>query len=152
MRFTLYTEKTVSECIKTLNERIESKKNSKTGVRGRTNKNGEFSLWSSARVLFVFKRITQMNAKVIREGGNTIIQGFVPDGMSPYWLTIAGVVLIAVCVGFLVLGDNFLAVIGLAAGIGAYVMLRGDYRNSEFLLVEVEKTLKASPNPPKKKS
>ncbi|HRF98556.1 MAG TPA: hypothetical protein PLZ51_25285 [Aggregatilineales bacterium] len=152
MRFTLYTEKTVSECIKTLNERIESKKNSKTGVRGRTNKNGEFSLWSSARVLFLFKRITQMNAKVTREGGNTIIQGFVPDGMSPYWLTIAGVVLIAVCVGFLVLGDNFLAVIGLVAGIGAYVMLRGDYRNSEFLLVEVEKTLKASPNPPKKKS
>jgi hypothetical protein len=152
MRFTLYTEKTVSECIKTLNERIEAKKNSKTGVRGRTNKNGEFSLWSSARVLFLFKRITQMNAKVIRESGNTVIQGFVPDGMSPYWLTIAGVVLIAVCVGFLILGDNFLAVIGLVAGIGAYVMLRGDYRNSEFLLVEVEKTLKASPNPPKKKT
>jgi hypothetical protein len=30
-------------------------------------------------------------------------------------------------------------------------MLRGDYRNSEALLVEVERTLKASPNPPKKK-
>jgi len=55
-------------------------------------------------------------------------------------------------VGFLILNENLFAVIGLLAGAFAYVMLRGDYRNSEFLLVEVEKTLKASPNMPKKKN
>jgi len=152
MRFTLYTDKTVSDCVKSLNERIEAKKNSKNGVRGKANKNGEFSLSSSARVLFFFPRVTQMNAKIIREGGNTVINGFVPDGMSAYWLTISGVVLVAVCVGFLILNENLFAVIGLLAGAFAYVMLRGDYRNSEFLLVEVEKTLKASPNMPKKKN
>jgi len=152
MRFTLYTDKSVSDCTKTLAERIEAKQNSKNGVRGHINqKTHEFSLQMSAKIWFLFKRTTQMNGKISKEGGQTIINGFVPDGMSPYWMTISGVVLMAVCVGFLILNENFLAVLGFGAGAFAYVMLRGDYRNSEALLVEVERTLKASPNPPKKK-
>jgi hypothetical protein len=152
MRFTLYTDKSVSDCTKTLIERLEVKQNSKNGVRGTVNqKTHEFNLQMGCRVLFIFPRSTQMNGKIGKEGGQTVINGFVPDGMSPYWMTISGMVLAVVCGGFLVLGENGLALLSIVAGLAAYVMLRGDYRNSEALLVEVERTLKASPNPPKKK-
>lgn len=152
MRFTLYAEKSVSECVKALNERIDAKKNSKQGVRGKADKNGDFSLWISTKVIFIFKRTTTMNAKIRRESGNTLIEGFVPDGMSPYWMGIAGLFLVGVCAGFLLIGETVLAVLGALIGAISYVILRGDYRNSDLLLLEVERTLKASPKPPKKKS
>ncbi len=152
MRFTLYTEKSVSDCTKTLIERIQAKQNSKNAIRGNVNqKTHEFTLQIGCKILFLFPRSTQMNGKISKEGGQTVIHGFVPDGMSPYWMFISGVVLAVVCGGFLILGENALAVLGILAGFSAYVMLRGDYRNSEALLVEIERTLKASPQPPKKK-
>ncbi|MCL4256360.1 MAG: hypothetical protein KJ043_21560 [Anaerolineae bacterium] len=152
MRFTLYTEKSVSDCTKTLIERIQAKQNSKNGVRGNVNqKTHEFNLQIGCKILFLFPRSTQMNGKISKEGGQVTINGFVPDGMSPYWMLISGAVLAVVCGGFLILGENALAFLGILAGFSAYVMLRGDYRNSEALLVEIERTLKASPKPPKKK-
>lgn len=150
MRFTLYTEKSVSDCTKMLTERIQAK--SKNGLRGHVNqKIHEFTLQIGCQVLFVFHRSTQLTGKISRAGGYTIIDGFVPDGISPYWTSISGTVLGIICVGFLIVGENGLALLSIVAGLAAYVMLRGDYRNSEALLIEIERTLKASPTPSKKK-
>lgn len=151
MRFTLYTEKSLTDAVKTLSDRIQAKQNSKNGVRGNVAKNGEFSLWVSCKVAYMFKRTTTMNGKIGKEGGNTVIQGFVPDGMSPYWMTISGVVWAVVCLGFLLIGEPTPAILGVGVGLFAGFSLRGDYRNSESLLIDIEKTLKASPKPPKKK-
>jgi hypothetical protein len=37
-------------------------------------------------------------------------------------------------------------------GLAAFIPMHGDYINSDVLLIEVERTMKASPKPPKRQS
>jgi hypothetical protein len=151
MRYTLYTDKTVSQCLRDLNERLQArptKANPELG--GWIDKKGKFSLTYTSKVARRFSRTTRLSGRLKRESGTTIIQGYVSDGVSPSWMRILFAGLLAVVLALIVVGQALLSVAVLALGLVAYVPLRGDYVNSDVLLIAVEKTLKATPKPPKK--
>jgi hypothetical protein len=151
MRFTLYTDKTVPQCMSALNQRLQAKPTSaRPELNGWIEKGGTFSLSVTSRVAGRFPRTTRLTARAERESGTTIVRGHVSDGISPQWLRIVLVVVAVVGVGLVFVGEPFLALLTFVFGGIAYVPLRGDYVNSDVLLIEVERTLKATPKPPKK--
>jgi hypothetical protein len=145
VRFTYYTEKTVSQCMLALNERIHTS----SKLEGWTEKNGGFSLASSSKVVKRFSRTTQLQAKAERQGSVTIIKGYVSDGVGPREriVIIGALVLIGV---FLIVAAKALipGVITLAVAPVLYIPLAGDYTNSHVLVSEVQRTLKAKDSPP----
>lgn len=152
MRFVLYTDKTVSQCMKDLQERLEAK-GTKTRLEmdGWIQKGGDFSLAVTTKVANRFAKTTRLSGTVDRDKGVTVIEGYVSDGVSPYWLVILAVLLVVVCGVVFSIGERMLAIVIFVLGSATYIPLRGDYVNSDILLMEVEKTLKASPKPPKDK-
>lgn len=151
MQFTLYTQKTTRQCVKDLTERLQARgTKANPALGGWVNKDGGFCLTLIAPVLGRFNRTTRLQGRLWREGGVTVIEGYVSDGISPPWMRILALLLI---VGSLLLAISYGAMIGLVMmlfGLLAYIPLRGDYLNSDQLLVAVERTLKADPKPPKK--
>lgn len=152
MRYTLYTEKTVAQCLKDLNGRLQAKATKASpGLEGWIEKKGDFALKVTTPVIGRFKRTTRLTGHILRERGVTIIQGYVADGVGPGWLRLMGAGMVAVALLLALSGQYLLAVAVIATGLAAYIPLRGDYVNSDILLIAVEKTLKASPKPPKQK-
>lgn len=151
MQFTLYTEKTVSQCLKDLNERLHAKptKNS-PDLDGWVAKDGSFALTVTAPVLKRFRRKTRLTANIYRQKNVTMIDGYVSGGLSPSVLQVLGIILGIFCIYVALQGQMMTALMLLVAGLVAYIPLHGDYINSDVLLVIVEKTLKADPKPPKK--
>jgi len=150
MRFILYTDKTVSQCLSALNERMQQKgTKSRPEIDGWIEKSGQFSISVSQPVLGRFPRSTRLNADIQREKGITVIRGSVSDGVNPFWLRVLGVVVGIIALVMVLNNQAMLAVITLIFAAIAYVPLRGDYINSDLLLIEVERTLKANPKPPK---
>ena len=154
LRFTLFTEKSVSQCMRTLQERMEVKATkTRPAINGwAERKTGKFSITVTLPVFWRIKRTTRLNGEAKRERGVTVIDGYVSDGVSPHWQRILFGVLFIVCVLLIVTGQALLAVLSLVVGVAAFVPMIGDYKNSDVLLIEVERHLKASPNPPKSKS
>lgn len=151
MRFELFTEKSVSQCMRELNERIQAKPTkTRPELNGWIEKGGTFSIRITTKVAGRFPRSTRLSAKAQREKGITVIRGYVADGIGPQWLRILIGVVIFVALALWLTNEPMLAVIVLLFGGLAYIPMRGDYLNSDLLLLEVEKTLKASPKPPKK--
>ena len=151
MRFVLYTELTVSQCMRALNERMELKPTkTRPEIKGWTKKDGQFSIAVTLPVLVRIKRTTRMSGSATREAGSTVIRGYVSDGVSPQWQRIIFVVLLLMCLAMLVAGQPFLALASLVVGAATFIPLIGDYRNSDVLLIDVERLLKASPKPKKK--
>ena len=144
LRFTYYTEKTVSQCNSAINERLRS--SSRLG--GWTEKSGSFSLEVSSPVTRWFTRTTRLQAKAERESGVTIIKGYVSDGVNPRERVVIFGAL--VLVGALLIAAQALlpALIAIAAGVLLNIPLTGDYNNSRVLLSEVQRTLKARATPP----
>ena len=145
MRFTYYTEKTVSQCMVALNERIRSS----SKVEGWTEKNGSFSLAASSSVAKRFKRTTHLQAKAERQGSVTVINGYVSDGVGPRErLVIMGALILVG--GVLIVAARTLIPGVIALGIAPvlYIPLTGDYTNSRVLLSEIQRTLKAKDSPP----
>lgn len=152
MQFTLYTEKTIPQCSAALNERMQAKPTStRRELQGWIEKGGRFSLAVTSKVFGSIARTTRLTGVMQREAGITVIRGYVSDGVSPQWQKILAVVLLIVCAILLLGGQAVLALISLLMGGAAYVPFRGDYENSETLLIELERTLKASPKQPAKK-
>ncbi|MFW5692467.1 MAG: hypothetical protein ACOCX3_03865 [Chloroflexota bacterium] len=151
MRFTLYTEKTPAQCLRDLNERMQAKP-TKTNpeLGGWIDKKGRFSITLSSRVFGRIPRTTRLSARLERERGVTVIEGYVSDGLSPEWLRNLSVILLVVVGALIFSGEPMLALFTLLLGIVAAVLLYGDWINSDVLLKTVEKTLKADPKPPKK--
>jgi hypothetical protein len=150
MRFTLYTQKTVPQCMSALNERLQAKATAtRPELGGWIEKGGSFSLSVTSRVAKRFPRTTRLTGKAQRESGVTIVRGYVSEGISPQWLRVLFGVMLVVAVGLLLVDEPLLAVITFVFGGIAYIPLRGDYVNSDVLLLEVERTLKATPRPPK---
>ncbi|TVR20754.1 MAG: hypothetical protein EA396_09765 [Anaerolineaceae bacterium] len=151
MQFTLYSQKTTRQCVKDLTERLQARgTKANPALGGWVNKDGGFSLTLTAPVLGRFNRTTRLRGRLWRETGVTVIEGYVPDGISPFWMRVLGASLI---VGSLLLAVSYGVLIGLVMvlfGLLAYIPLRGDYLNSDQLLVAIERTLKADPKPPKK--
>jgi hypothetical protein len=135
-----------------INERMQAKgTKSRPELHGSIEKGGHFALAVTSRVFRAFKRTTKLTATASRDGGATVITGSVPDGVTPPWQRITLVLLLAVG-GLIVLsGQPMLALVVLLMGGLAFIPMIGDYNNSETLLIEVEKILKASPRPPRKK-
>lgn len=151
MRFVLYTDKTIAQCLRELNERMQVKgTKSRPEINGWIEKEGVFSISVTAPVIAKINRTTHLNARLERDKGVTVIRGYVSDGVSPYWTFILAIVMILVMAGFVYIDRPIYALLTLLFGLAAFIPMRGDYVNSDVLLIEVERTLKASPRPPKR--
>ncbi|MFQ3567112.1 MAG: hypothetical protein SNJ59_08925 [Aggregatilineales bacterium] len=153
MRFVLYTEKTVAQCMAAINERLHARATSaRPRMDGWMDKNGSFSIGVQTKVLGRFNRRTYLVAKAERQSGVTTIKGTVADGASPREMlfVFAGLLLVAL----LLLGSEspLLGVIVFPVAALLYIPLRGDRVNREILLAEVKRILKARSTPPKTKA
>ncbi len=151
MRFVLYSEKPLAECVKTLSERIaQSPTATRPALEGYAEKSGKFALGLSSTVFARFSRKTWLEGSISKDGGGTVIRGEVPDGANPqrqkyilYAIPATGL--------FLALNGAWLFAAAAVVLMGVVLItLRGDYYNGDRLLVEIERLLKASPKPPKK--
>ncbi len=150
MHFILYTEKTVSESLRSITERLQTKGTaSRPGLDGWIDKSGMFSISVSAPVIGNIPRRTNLRGKLERESGYTLVRGDVPSGATPAGIgaMLGGMGLVALIL--LSTGASLLAMAVIPfAGI-LFVILRGDDKNSEYLLDELMKMLRAKETPPK---
>jgi hypothetical protein len=152
MQFELYSQMTTAQCMRALTERMAARPTStRPDLDGWVEKSGTFSLAVTSKIGRYFSRTTRLSGALARESGLTVIRGYVSDGVSPYWLRVLYGVLLLVTLGLLAVGEPLLALVAFGGGLVAYIPLRGDYVNSDILLMEIEKALKASPTPPRKK-
>ncbi|MEO8392215.1 MAG: hypothetical protein ABI700_04405 [Chloroflexota bacterium] len=151
MRFVLYSEKTVTQCLTAINARMHVKgTGSRPTLDGWVEKNGAFSISMSAPVIGKFARRTVLKAKVERESGLTTIRGSVPHGVSRQGQVLIFVALALVAIIIISEGNALFGFLLIPFAAYLYIPLHGDYLNSEILIDEVQKTLKAKPKPPKK--
>lgn len=152
MKFTLFTEKTVSQCMSAINERMQAKPtSSRPGLDGWVEKSGRFAMAATYMVAGRFARKTVLKAEAERQSGVTTITGNVPSGAAPKQQIIIFVAVLLVALLLLTRGLAVPAIIIFLAGLVLQVPLMGDYNNSILLVNELRKTLKAKDTPPKKK-
>jgi hypothetical protein len=151
MHFTLYTDKTVAQCLTAINERMHLKESStRPALDGWVEKSGSFSISVSTPVIGRFTRRTALRAKVERENGMTVITGSVPGGVARNGQIVVFVALALVVLTIIGGGNLLLGLLPLVLAPIFYIAMQGDYLNSTTLLDEVQKALKAKPSPPKK--
>lgn len=133
-----------------LNERLQAKgTKTRPDLEGWIEKGGKFSLAVTSIVAWRFRRTTRLSGIILRDGAATVIRGKVSGGVAPEGLRVLVGALVIVFVALVITGNPMLALVTLIFGGLSYVPLRGDFVNSETLLIEVEKTLGATPRPPK---
>lgn len=150
MQFTLYTDKTVKQCLTAISERMQDKETkARPAIDGWIDKSGSFTLTTTRIVKYKFVRTTRLRGVIEREGGVTIVSGSVPNGASTkQWAMILGAVsLIALTV--VANGEGLLGLIVFLVGVASYIPLTGDYHSSDYLVKELKRTLKAKDTPPK---
>lgn len=150
MHFILYTEKTVSESLRSITERLQTKGTaSRPGLDGWIDKSGMFSISVSAPVIGNIPRRTNLRGKLERENGYTLVRGDVPSGATPAGIgaMLGGMGLIALVL--LNSGNSLLAMVVIPVAAILFVIMRGDDKNSEYLLDELMKMLRAKETPPK---
>ncbi len=149
MRFVLYTDKSVAQCMTALNARMQAKS---SRLDGWVEKNGRFSLSTVCTVARRFTRRTHLQATATRDEGYTVVRGYVRDGVSRQgqWVIYGALLL----VGLVLFASGYLlpAVIAVFATGALYIPLTGDRMNSNVLMGEVQRTLSAKPTRPKKPS
>lgn len=145
MDFTYYSEKTVSQCMLALNERLHQKNGR---LDGWVEKNGNFSLSVSTTVLRRFSRTTRLSGHVAKENGVTVVRGYVSDGADPRNRYIIYGILVLVGALLAVAGYFLFGLLAIAAIVPLNIPLEGDHINSETLTNEVQRTLKAKSNLP----
>ncbi len=151
MRFVLYSEKTVTQCLTAINARMHVKETStRPALDGWVEKGGAFSIIMTAPVVGKFKRRTALTAKVERQAGITVIQGSVPSGVSRDGQAVIFIALALVALAMMGSGNVLFGLLLLPFAAYLYIPLHGDYLNSSVLVDEVERTLKAKAKPPKK--
>ncbi len=135
-----------------LNERIQYKgSSSRPAMDGWVEKGGKFSLALTTTVAGRFSRTTRLRGIVKQEDKVTVIRGTVPDGVDQQGLimVVAGVAIATVVM--LLNGRPILSIVTIIIGAAMCIPLIGDNRNSEVLMQDLEKTLKAKATPPRKK-
>lgn len=123
-----------------LNERLHQKSGK---LNGWVEKNGHFSLSVSATVLRQFSRTTRLNAHVEKENGITVIRGSVSDGADPRNRYIIFGILVVLGVLLAIAGYLLPGLLAIAVILPLNIPLEGDYVNSQTLVGEVQRTLKA---------
>lgn len=148
MRFVFFTHMTPAECSKVLHERIQTSR--RPELDGWIDKNGAFSLAVSSKVAHTFPRTTRLHGKMERDKGVTAINGYVSTGLAPrdraliaIGMALAGFFLIAS-------GNGLPGIIAIFTGPIFLIPLAGDYSNSETLLNEIRRTLRARETVPPK--
>lgn len=133
-----------------INERLHLKGTaSRPGMDGWVDKNGSFAIGVSSPVIGKMNRTTYVRAKVTRESGVTTIKGDVPGGASPRGQVTVFVAMALVAVALIAGGSAVLALVLIPFAALLYIPMKGDYVNSEILIGELQKVLKAKPTPPK---
>ncbi|MBZ0282205.1 MAG: hypothetical protein K8L97_15800 [Anaerolineae bacterium] len=145
MDFVYYTDKTVSQCMIALNERLQTKS---AKLEGWVEKSGRFSLGVTTTVMRRFPRTTRLDARVERENGMTVIKGFVSDGVEPRQRAIIYGALVLAGVFIIISGSLLPGLLALIAPLPLNIPLEGDCNNSQILLSELQRTLKAKSTPP----
>ena len=136
MRFVLFTDLSVSQCTKDINERIHTKgTKTRPELDGWIEKGGIFSISVTSNVLKRFPRTTRLSAKAERDGKTTIIRGNVSGGVGPKGIRILIALLVIVSIILVVSGQMMLTLLVFVVGVIALVPLHGDYLNSEILLI-----------------
>lgn len=142
MNFVYYTEMSVAECRKAMNARLGAKiKGSE--LEGWFHTDGTFSIGIASAVAGRFTRKTFLVGKVERNGGVTVINGRVADGVPR-----EGQVVIFAAFGLLALalilgGQALPALLLVPLALALYIPMRGDYHNSAILMGEMQRTFKA---------
>lgn len=150
MRLILYTDKTVSQCMTALTERMQAKATkTRPGIEGWVEKKGSFSISVTQPVLRFFRRTTRLSGQAERHSGYTMITGRVAEGASRRTLILIYVAMLIAAVALIVTGNTLLGAALFPVALLIYVPLAGDYENSEVLIGELQKTLKAKFQPPK---
>jgi hypothetical protein len=128
-----------------LNERLHTKSGK---LEGWTEKNGHFSLVVSSPVMRRFSRTTRLEAKAERENNVTVVRGHVSDGVDLRGRAIIYGILVLVGVLLILQASLLPGLLALLAPLVLNIPLEGDYNNSQVLLAEVQRTLKARETPP----
>lgn len=150
MRFVMYTDKSVPQAMKAINDRLHAAgTRSRPQLDGWVEKNGRFAMAVTSQLRWRFSRKTYLHGRAYREGGITLIEGSVPGGASrESQAVIFGALLLVAALVFFQ-GYALFALVTVVAGAALFIPLRGDYQNSEILLSELQKTLNARLTPPK---
>lgn len=150
MQIVLYTDKTIAQALTALNARMQAKATStRPALDGWVEKNGSFSLGVTSLVAGRFNRTTHFRGKLEREGGMTVIKGQVPVGATRENMIVIYAVLALMGIALVGMGSPWLGILMLPIGGALYIPLAGDAFNSELLIGEIQKTLKAKDTPPK---
>ena len=151
MHFVMYTDKSVAQAMRAINERLHAPgTKARPQLDGWVEKNGRFAIGVTTTVHGRFPRKTFLHGQAEREGGVTIIRGSVPGGLPRDKQLLIYGSLIALAVLFLVyVGNAIVAIFAIASGAALSIPLQGDFDNSEYLLTELRKALKARLTPPK---
>ena len=143
MKYTLYTQKSIKECLSLIQERLDERETkSRPALGGWTEKDGRFSLSLASSVLG-FSRTTQLIASLSREGGITVVEASVNEGLDPQRARVVIYAFGAIALLIFLNGAGLLALLALGLALMAYVWLVGDHRNSAALLKEVKRLLSA---------
>ncbi len=146
MNFTFYTEKTLAQSTSALMERLNQKG---AKLDGWVQKDGRFSLAVSCTVMRLFPRSTRLNARIERENGMTVIRGYVSDGADQRnRIIIYGILILAGVVIALSSGNILIGSLAILAPIFLNIPLEGDNTNSQTLIHELQRVLKAKSTPP----
>lgn len=150
MQASLYTEKSLSECVSALKERFDHKSGGRAPISGWVERDGKFSMSVTTEVIAGFKRSTTLEGKLVKGDGVTTVRADVPDGATAR--EIAGIYALVgvIAVGLFASGNALIVVAALPLMIYAYVPMRGDHHNSALLLSDLQRVLKAKAKPPKK--
>lgn len=149
MRFTLYTEKTVAQCLSALNARMQAKGSAaRPALDGWVEKNGRFALSVSTRMLNRFSRTTHLTGQLERRRSVTIVTGRVNDGAGPRERMLVSAALGLAAVVLIALGELVPALIAALAAAALNLLLAGDRQNRDILIAEVRRALKARETPP----
>lgn len=152
MRFVMYTEKTVAQAMRSINDRLHlAPTKTRPQLDGWVEKSGRFALGVTSTVRWHFRRKTYLRGQASREDGVTVVRGTVPGGATGRSQITIFVALALVGLLLLTQGQALMALIAVAAGAALYIPLQGDYDNSEILLAELQKALHARFTPPGKK-
>jgi hypothetical protein len=149
VQFVLYTEQTVAQALTALNARMQAKpSSSRPALDGWVEKNGAFSLGVTSLVAGRFNRTTFMRGRLEREGGMTVIKAQVSRGATRENMIVIFAVIAIVALMLVAMGSTWMGLLLLPIGAALYIPLAGDAFNSDLLIGELQKTLKAKDTPP----
>jgi hypothetical protein len=147
----MYTDKTVAQAMKAINERLHAPgTKSRPQMDGYVEKNGRFAMAVTTRVFGRFRRKTFLRGQAERDSGATIIRGNVPGGLSRNRQIVVVIMLAVVALVIFAQGNAILAIVVGLSGAALTIPFQGDFDNSELLLTELQRALQAKFTPPKK--